>query len=261
MCAACARPCSAGCPHGQRRRLLPLPPVSGSPGRKRSSCLPDKNKSDSLFPAAECPRARPDAGLRRPRRPAAPLPRRPGAPGCAAARPMDIATGPESLERCFTRGQSDCSKMLDGIKMEDHPLRSGPATLGVLLGELPLVSRPRQKAAPCSARYRGCAPAGPGPGCCGLPAGAEPFHRRLRGASPAAAVKRDVAELRGWPGRAARRLPRGRGRAGGAGPGAGRAGGAGPGQALHAAVCRSQGRTASTRPSARAASGPSRTGF
>ncbi|XP_072739352.1 LIM homeobox transcription factor 1-beta isoform X1 [Mycteria americana] len=47
---------------------------------------------------------------------------------------MDIATGPESLERCFTRGQSDCSKMLDGIKMEDHPLRSGPATLGVLLG-------------------------------------------------------------------------------------------------------------------------------
>nr|XP_033815696.1 LIM homeobox transcription factor 1-beta isoform X2 [Geotrypetes seraphini] len=47
---------------------------------------------------------------------------------------MDIATGPESLERCFSRGQTDCSKMLDGIKMEDHPLRSGPATLGVLLG-------------------------------------------------------------------------------------------------------------------------------
>uniref|UniRef100_A0A8C0A519 LIM homeobox transcription factor 1-beta n=1 Tax=Bos mutus grunniens TaxID=30521 RepID=A0A8C0A519_BOSMU len=47
---------------------------------------------------------------------------------------MDIATGPESLERCFPRGQTDCSKMLDGIKMEEHALRPGPATLGVLLG-------------------------------------------------------------------------------------------------------------------------------
>ncbi|MBN3323838.1 LMX1B protein, partial [Atractosteus spatula] len=48
---------------------------------------------------------------------------------------MDVATGPESLERCFSaRNQSDCSKMLDGIKLEDHPLRSGQATLGVLLG-------------------------------------------------------------------------------------------------------------------------------
>ncbi|XP_044162441.1 LIM homeobox transcription factor 1-beta isoform X4 [Bufo gargarizans] len=47
---------------------------------------------------------------------------------------MDIATGPESLERCFNRGQSDCAKMLDNIKMEDHPLRAGTATLGVLLG-------------------------------------------------------------------------------------------------------------------------------
>lgn len=51
---------------------------------------------------------------------------------------MDVATGPESLERCFSRGPADCAaKMLDGIKMEDHPLRSGPATLGVLLGECP----------------------------------------------------------------------------------------------------------------------------
>ncbi|KAG9354583.1 hypothetical protein JZ751_001296 [Albula glossodonta] len=48
---------------------------------------------------------------------------------------MDIATGPESLERCFpARNHSDYSKMLDGIKIEDHPLRSGPATLGVMLG-------------------------------------------------------------------------------------------------------------------------------
>uniref|UniRef100_A0ACB8F0I2 LIM/homeobox protein LMX-1.2 n=2 Tax=Sphaerodactylus townsendi TaxID=933632 RepID=A0ACB8F0I2_9SAUR len=48
---------------------------------------------------------------------------------------MDVAAGPESLERCFSRGgPADCAKMLDGIKMEDHPLRSGPATLGVLLG-------------------------------------------------------------------------------------------------------------------------------
>ncbi|KAH0519122.1 Proteasome subunit beta type-7 [Microtus ochrogaster] len=52
---------------------------------------------------------------------------------------MDIATGPESLERCFPRGQTDCAKMLDGIKMEEHALRPGPATLGVLLG----VSMPR----------------------------------------------------------------------------------------------------------------------
>lgn len=52
-----------------------------------------------------------------------------------APRPMDIATGPESLERCFPRGQTDCAKMLDGIKMEEHALRPGPATLGVLLGE------------------------------------------------------------------------------------------------------------------------------
>ena len=27
--------------------------------------------------------------------------------------------------------------MLDGIKLEDHPLRSGPATLGVMLGKAP----------------------------------------------------------------------------------------------------------------------------
>ncbi|KAL1785790.1 LIM homeobox transcription factor 1-beta isoform X1 [Sigmodon hispidus] len=47
---------------------------------------------------------------------------------------MDIATGPESLERCFPRGQTDCAKMLDGIKMEEHALRPGTATLGVLLG-------------------------------------------------------------------------------------------------------------------------------
>uniref|UniRef100_A0A8C9K3M7 LIM homeobox transcription factor 1 beta n=1 Tax=Panthera tigris altaica TaxID=74533 RepID=A0A8C9K3M7_PANTA len=34
----------------------------------------------------------------------------------------------------FPRGQTDCAKMLDGIKMEEHALRPGPATLGVLLG-------------------------------------------------------------------------------------------------------------------------------
>lgn len=52
---------------------------------------------------------------------------------------MDIATGPESLDRCFKRGQSDCAKMLDSIKMEDHPLRATTATLGVLLGECQLL--------------------------------------------------------------------------------------------------------------------------
>lgn len=55
---------------------------------------------------------------------------------------MDIATGPESLERCFPRGQTDCAKMLDGIKMEEHALRPGPATLGVLLGECGVGTRP-----------------------------------------------------------------------------------------------------------------------
>ncbi|XP_030639739.1 LIM homeobox transcription factor 1, beta b isoform X3 [Chanos chanos] len=48
---------------------------------------------------------------------------------------MDIATGPDSLERCFTTGnRAQYSKMLDGIKIEDHPLRSAQATLGVMLG-------------------------------------------------------------------------------------------------------------------------------
>ncbi|KAF7241110.1 LIM/homeobox protein LMX-1.2 [Varanus komodoensis] len=47
---------------------------------------------------------------------------------------MDVAAGPESLESCFNRSSTERSKMLDGIKMEDLPLRSGPATLGVLLG-------------------------------------------------------------------------------------------------------------------------------
>uniref|UniRef100_A0A3B1JSZ2 LIM homeobox transcription factor 1, beta b n=2 Tax=Astyanax mexicanus TaxID=7994 RepID=A0A3B1JSZ2_ASTMX len=48
---------------------------------------------------------------------------------------MDIATGPESLQRrlCVGKG-SRCSDMLDGIKIEDHPLRTGQATLGVMLG-------------------------------------------------------------------------------------------------------------------------------
>ncbi|KAK9392335.1 LIM/homeobox protein LMX-1.2 [Crotalus adamanteus] len=46
---------------------------------------------------------------------------------------MDVAAGPEALENCLNRGSVNCAKMLDGIKMEDRPLRSGPATLGVLL--------------------------------------------------------------------------------------------------------------------------------
>lgn len=109
--------------------------------------------------------------------------------------------------------------MLDGIKMEDHPLRSGPATLGVLLGELPLASRLRHKR-PLGARV--CAPAGPArllqdaAASPRLPAGAELSHRRLRGAGSAAAVKPGATERRGRLGYAARRLPRG---LGGAGPG------------------------------------------
>ncbi|KAM6986046.1 LIM homeobox transcription factor 1-beta-like [Aplochiton taeniatus] len=47
---------------------------------------------------------------------------------------MEIATGLESLERRFSaRTHSACSKMLDGIKIEDH-LRSGAATLGLMIG-------------------------------------------------------------------------------------------------------------------------------
>ena len=49
---------------------------------------------------------------------------------------MDIATGLVSLERLSTRKQSKTSIMLDGIKIEDHPLRSGQATLGVMLGKI-----------------------------------------------------------------------------------------------------------------------------
>lgn len=49
---------------------------------------------------------------------------------------MDIATGLLSLERLSAGRQSETCIMLDGIKIEDHPLRSGQATLGVMLGEL-----------------------------------------------------------------------------------------------------------------------------
>lgn len=48
---------------------------------------------------------------------------------------MDIATGLVSLKRLFAGEQSETRIMLDGIKIEDHPLRSGQATLGVMLGE------------------------------------------------------------------------------------------------------------------------------
>ncbi|XP_036832582.1 LIM homeobox transcription factor 1-beta isoform X1 [Oncorhynchus mykiss] len=48
---------------------------------------------------------------------------------------MEIATGLESLERRFSarNHSSACSKMLDGIKIEDH-FRTGAATLGVMIG-------------------------------------------------------------------------------------------------------------------------------
>ena len=54
---------------------------------------------------------------------------------------MDIATGLVSLERLSAGEQSETCIMLDGIKMEDHPLRSGQATLGVMLGESPNLLR------------------------------------------------------------------------------------------------------------------------
>ncbi|GAA6075029.1 LIM homeobox transcription factor 1, beta b isoform X1 [Tachysurus ichikawai] len=48
---------------------------------------------------------------------------------------MDIATGPEPQPRRFSAGKlSQRSSMLDGIKIEDRSLRTGPATLGVMLG-------------------------------------------------------------------------------------------------------------------------------
>lgn len=50
---------------------------------------------------------------------------------------MDIATGLVSLERLSAGEQPETCIMLDGIKIEDHPLRSGQATLGVMLGESP----------------------------------------------------------------------------------------------------------------------------
>ncbi|KAL0963257.1 hypothetical protein UPYG_G00351780 [Umbra pygmaea] len=47
---------------------------------------------------------------------------------------MEIATSLESLQRRFSaRNHSACSKMLDGIKIEEH-LRTGAATLGVMIG-------------------------------------------------------------------------------------------------------------------------------
>ena len=48
---------------------------------------------------------------------------------------MDIETGILSVGRHSAEKQFNSYIMLDGIKMEDHPLRSGQATLGVMLGE------------------------------------------------------------------------------------------------------------------------------
>ena len=47
---------------------------------------------------------------------------------------MDIETGILS-GRHSAEKQFNSYIMLDGIKMEDHPLRSGQATLGVMLGK------------------------------------------------------------------------------------------------------------------------------
>ncbi|XP_038638263.1 LIM/homeobox protein LMX-1.2 isoform X1 [Scyliorhinus canicula] len=47
---------------------------------------------------------------------------------------MALATGSQSLDRCFSRREAEAANMLDDIKMEEHPLRSGPATLGMRLG-------------------------------------------------------------------------------------------------------------------------------
>lgn len=63
---------------------------------------------------------------------------------------MDIATGLVSLQRLSAGQQPETCIMLDGIKIEDHPLRSGQATLGVMLGESPLfipqdMMEPQQK--------------------------------------------------------------------------------------------------------------------
>ncbi|CAB1414233.1 unnamed protein product [Pleuronectes platessa] len=48
---------------------------------------------------------------------------------------MDIATGLVSLQERLSAGeQSETYIMLDGIKIEDHPMRQGQATMGVMLG-------------------------------------------------------------------------------------------------------------------------------
>lgn len=49
-----------------------------------------------------------------------------------------------SGQRCVSaRRKSRLPKMLDGIKLEDHPLRPGPATLGVMLGKSLLITTPK----------------------------------------------------------------------------------------------------------------------
>ena len=119
--AAPARPHDAGA-RGQRVAAPRSPGTAGGPSRspKPAGAAPPRlpGRRGGGEPAGG--RAGEHPGRRGPQR---------------APRPMDIATGPESLERCFPRGQTDCAKMLDGIKMEEHALRPGPATLGVLLGE------------------------------------------------------------------------------------------------------------------------------
>ncbi|KAI9521742.1 hypothetical protein NQZ68_003897 [Dissostichus eleginoides] len=48
--------------------------------------------------------------------------------------PGFLLSGLVSLERLSARQPPETCIMLDGIKIEDHPLRSGQATLGVMLG-------------------------------------------------------------------------------------------------------------------------------
>ncbi|CAI5650940.1 LIM homeobox transcription factor 1, beta b isoform X3 [Oreochromis niloticus] len=55
--------------------------------------------------------------------------------GCKKQHTAGLWTeGLVSLERLSAGEQSETCIMLDGIKIEDHPLRSGQATLGVMLG-------------------------------------------------------------------------------------------------------------------------------
>lgn len=110
--------CSVTRPDGQPPPLRPLPRVSASAARKRAACLPDKNKSDSLLPAAACPAARPAPAL------SEPGPRRslPGAPG----RPWILQQVPSPWKGALAGASRTAPRCWTALKWKITPCARAP---------------------------------------------------------------------------------------------------------------------------------------